>query len=203
MDDEQKVSQRYRDLGPAEPPRHVDEAILAASRRAAEMHPAPLVPPTGRRQWYFPLAAAAVIVLAVAVTWHMQVEEPDPYGTIASAPAPQPAREAAEERKQAQEFLGKREAQPAAPAAAPSPAEKPFRQDAAREQADMAASRAEPRMREAPALGSMAVAEPPEKTIERIVELRKQGKHEEADKLLEAFRKRYPEYKVPEAALKK
>lgn len=197
MDDEQRVSQRYRDLGAEEPPRHVDEAILAASRRAAEMHPAPLVPPTGRRQWYFPLAAAAVIVLAVAVTWHMQVEEPDPYGYGASAP-----REAAEERKPAQELLQKREVLPAAPAPAPAPSAKPSRQDAARDQAE-AASRAEPRMREAPGLGRMAVEEPPEKTIERIVELRKQGKHEEADELLEAFRKRHPDYNLPEAALRK
>ena len=34
-------------------------------------------------------------------------------------------------------------------------------------------------------------------------EMRKAGQHEEADKLLEEFRKRFPDYKVPEAALRK
>ncbi|HWM41143.1 MAG TPA: hypothetical protein VNP36_01775, partial [Burkholderiales bacterium] len=68
MSEEQKISQRYRELPREEPPHHLDDAILAASRRAVEVRPAPLVVPTGRRRWYFPLAAAAVIVLAVAVT---------------------------------------------------------------------------------------------------------------------------------------
>jgi hypothetical protein len=45
-------------------------------------------------------------------------------------------------------------------------------------------------------------AESPERWLERIVQLRKGGRHEEADKQLAEFRKRYPEYKVPESALK-
>ena len=213
-----KVTQRYRELGVEEPPRHIDEAILAASRRAADVHPAPLVPPTGRRRWYFPLAAAAVIVLSVAVTWHMQVEEPDPYGYATSAPAPVerkpvPAQQAAEKQERADEARlaqqreaparEKREAQ-AKPQAAPPP--------------EVAASRVEPRMREsapiAGARGTQAPAadalfrkqlaeEPPEKALERIAEMRKDGKHEEAEKALEEFRKRYPGYKIPESALKK
>ena len=43
MTDDAKVSRRYRELAREEPPRHVDEAILAAARRAAETRPAPLV----------------------------------------------------------------------------------------------------------------------------------------------------------------
>ena len=36
MSDDPKISTRYRELAPEEPPRHLDEAILAAARRAAE-----------------------------------------------------------------------------------------------------------------------------------------------------------------------
>src|SRR5713226_9115295 len=82
------VSQRYRELGREEPPPELDAAILAASRRAAEVHPAPLVAPTGRRRWYFPVAAAAIIVLAAAVTFHMERQQPEPDMPVAAAPAP-------------------------------------------------------------------------------------------------------------------
>src|ERR687892_745344 len=70
------------------PAAHVDEAILAAARRAAETRPAPLVVPSGRRRWYFPLAAAAVIVLAVAVTVQVERQQPDPE--IAVPPVTEP-----------------------------------------------------------------------------------------------------------------
>jgi len=166
-----KVSQRYRELGTEEPPRHVDEAMLAASRRAVHVHPAPLVPPTGRRRWYFPVAAAAIIMLSVAVTWHMQLERPDPDGYLASAPAPEASRAAPPEQKIEMQ---------AAPQAAPP----------------VAASRMEERARE-------PTTEPPEKWLERIAELRKEGRHEQADKALEAFRRAYPGYKLPESVLKK
>ena len=75
-DDDDKILRRYRELPREEPPRHLDDAILAAARRAVHTRPAPLVVPTGRQRWYFPLAAAAIIVLAVAVTMHMEREQP-------------------------------------------------------------------------------------------------------------------------------
>jgi len=45
--------------------------------------------------------------------------------------------------------------------------------------------------------------ETPEKWLERIAQLRQQGKHDEADKALAEFRKRYPDYKISEAMLEK
>jgi len=205
-----KVTQRYRELGTDEPPRHVDEAILAASRRAVHVHPAPLVPPTGRRRWYFPVAAAAIIMLSVAVTWHMQVEGPDPNGYIASAPAPveQRAAQPMEESKQKLERQAPFAASPspapqAAPQAAP-PVAASRMEERARESAPVAGARAPEAARADRALGKVGeqATEPPEKWLERIAALRKEGKHEEADKALEEFRKRYPDYKVPESALR-
>lgn len=48
-------------------------------------------------------------------------------------------------------------------------------------------------------LESAATSLPPEKWLERIEELRKQGKTEEARTALAEFRKRYPDYRLPEA----
>jgi TolA-binding protein len=55
----------------------------------------------------------------------------------------------------------------------------------------------------APAARAMSDAADPERLLEQIAELRKQGRHEEADKALEDFRRRYPDYRIPESALKK
>lgn len=212
MNEDKKISERYRELGAEEPPRHVDEAILAASRRAVHVHPAPLVPPTGRRRWYFPVAAAAIIMLSVAVTWHMQVDEgPDPNGYIASAPAPaeQHAAQPMEEQKQKLERQAPFAASPSpapqvAPQAAP-PVAASRMEERARESAPAAGARAPEAARADRALGKIGeqATEPPEKWLERIAALRKEGKHEEADKALEEFRKRYPDYRIPESALKK
>ena len=89
MADEPKISQRYRAIPREEPPRHLDDAILAASRRAVAGK---------KRHWYVPLAAAAVIVLAVAVTVHVDRERPSEEVTLSQAeqkafvPDPKPAK---------------------------------------------------------------------------------------------------------------
>ena len=70
-----KLSRRYRDLGAEEPPRALDEAILASARRA--------VAPRSTQRWAMPVSIAAVLVLAVGVTLRMQQEQP---GIEMSAP---------------------------------------------------------------------------------------------------------------------
>jgi len=195
MSEEQKISQRYRELPREEPPRYLDDAILAAARRATASRPAPLVAPTGRRRWYFPVAAAAIIVLAVAVTVHVERQERD-FEVAETAAKDAPA---------AEEALAKREARqaPAAPPAAAGVRESARADAASSLEAPpeaRAAMRAE-RMVEQKIAGLAAAS--PEQWLQGIADLKRQGRDEEADKQLAEFRKRYPDYRIPEAIVEK
>ena len=253
-----KVSTAYRDLGAQEPPRALDDAILAAARRDAGARPAALTARAGRQRWYAPLATAAVLVLAVATTLNMQLERPGiesparqeapaaakPSSTVADA---QPKKEVEVKPDAVAELRAKDAAKPqpgdegrnvqqkfkeqSAPVVATAPAvpePKPFG-------ADQAAGAASPRSDEALGAASSATGKlarqaeerstrdlaagarapqavrpaaaplregfaalTPEQELERIAELRAQGRHDDADKALAEFRKRYPDYRIPE-----
>jgi hypothetical protein len=262
-DDEREVERLYRQLPREEPPAALDAKLRAEARRAVISHPAPLVAPTGRRSWYFPVAAAAVIVLAVAVTWQVEREQGDegaPLPQSAPAPALRKEQKLPEQAPQKQSEtlqyapLAKRAEKPAEEAKNQAPAtaarneasvEVPKTRapaEAARDQAPAASvsgtlsqsredalgerenrTRQErPAVPAAPSAGASAspqgglhrdaiqaqrranvADEPPEKWLERIAQLRQQGRHDEADKALAEFRKRYPGYRIPEAMLEK
>lgn len=222
-----KLSQAYRELGREEPPRALDEAILAAAHRAERSYPAPLLSPgvgrPARERWTFPLAAAAVIMLSVGVVMHLQLEQPGIEGIEDSeekprlVPAPAPVAEAAkpEAPQPAREEvpqIARSEARgasagpfaPAPPAVASAPARKPMAmqrpEEGMRDRADSAERQA---MSEATAKRSPDAGETPEKWLERIAELRRAGKHDEADKALAEFRQRHPDYRIPEAMLER
>ena len=207
MAEDEDVSRRYRELAREEPPRHLDEAIRAAARRAVNTRPAPLVVPTGRQRWYFPLAAAAIIVLALAVTLHIEREQP--AEEIASTTA-EPVRSQAEEPKQEQQARrerrdssGARELRQATPAPAPEPQHAPAVSAPPPElgAAGTAMRRSEPPPAAAP-LAKLADRSP-EQWLQGIAELRAQARHDEADRELAEFRKRHPDYRIPETMLEK
>jgi hypothetical protein len=248
-DDDDKILRRYRELPREEPPRHLDDAILAAARRAVHTRPAPLVVPTGRQRWYFPLAAAAIIVLAVAVTMHMEREQPAEemlssntvtapaaaQEAVPPAPAEAPSaprrfemRDQARAQKPApapsSDERAKREAAPAELQKAPEPASQdafiaqqsagavtgrveaskaaPPPPVAAAKPAPQATAELQRRLdqgaRAASSLSAFA-RQSPEQWLQGIADLRKQGRHEEADKELAEFRKRHPDYQIPPA----
>lgn len=56
--------------------------------------------------------------------------------------------------------------------------------------------RADEAARQSSALAKLADAPAPEQWLQGIADLRRQGRHEEADKALAEFRKRYPDYRI-------
>lgn len=73
---------------------------------------------------------------------------------------------------------------------APAPAAK-------RMQPSAAEDAAAPKRMEPPAMAATA-RETPEQQLERIARLRGEGRHEEADRALEQFRRTHPDYRIPE-----
>ncbi len=242
MTDDDDISRRYRELPREEPPRHLDDAIRAAARRAVHTRPAPLVVPTGRQRWYFPLAAAAIIVLAVAVTMHVEREQPgeEIVSTQEEVKAEKPQSAPQPEHRRKTESADSRElrdaARPPELQKAPEPAAPPVAaQDAIRGAQESAAgalagsAETAPKASSAPAARAESARAPaapqanaqlgradegrraaslsafalqsPEQWLQGIADLRRQGRHEEADKSLAEFRKRYPDYRISKEVL--
>jgi len=183
---DEKVSAGYRALGGEEPPRALNEAILAASRRS----------PT---RWRVPLSVAAVLMLALGVTLRMLPQRPDAE-SVALAPqvmeTPRPAASAsareqpktaapAEDSRMREEVAAKPASRESIAADSARPAPAPAAPGAAAQTSAVAGGLA----------GSPLT---PEAWLERIAELRKQNRKREADESLAEFRKRYPDYRIPE-----
>jgi hypothetical protein len=66
---DRELSRLYRAACAEEPPARLDERVLAAARGDGET-----VRALQRSRWQVPLALAAVLVLAVSLTWVMQSE---------------------------------------------------------------------------------------------------------------------------------
>ena len=127
MNEDKDLSRLYRDAARPEPPQALDDAILAAARRATGARPQSL---RRARRWSVPFALAATVVLSVSVTT-LIYEERQPGDVSLPAPAakpPSPESAAAQPRPRSPEPLAKPAYQPEpaarrdAPAAPPSPA---------------------------------------------------------------------------------
>lgn len=242
-----RVSAAYRVLGAEEPPRALDEAILAAARRPARQR--------WSQRWAVPLSLAAVVVLSVVVTLRVQHERPEVVGAEAPAAAPPAARQEEQPLKLKAEDRLKAVAKPAAKLEARRAEPKPFA-DAASERARQSVAAAVPAPAPPAALGGLAsrgdagrgedlrdgdsalrreeerisrdaeaaarapqvgaalakrsapetariAAATPEQEFERIAQLRREGRHDEADKAFLEFRRRYPHFRITEEMLRR
>jgi len=180
------LSRRYRELAREEPPASLDATILAAAKQA--------VRPGTRSRWMGPVAVATVLVLGLGIALRMQVEQP---GIESTAPEPSssaeyPVAPPAEEPPAAPE----RDAAPMQSTAVPPPRAQPKLGIAAEGLAPQRAKRAE----SATAADASAPAKDArEVELERIARLRSEGRHADADKALEAFRRANPDYRIAEA----
>ncbi|HTS83882.1 MAG TPA: hypothetical protein VMG61_02180 [Usitatibacter sp.] len=222
-----KLSKRYRELAREEPSPALDDAILAASRRA-------VAKPSLARRWGVPVSIAAVLVLAFGLTLEMQHEKPDvstaPPVSLPSVLPPSAAPMQAPEAEEAP--APKLESATSAARAAPAPAAVAAKPQAfpqkkaqplAKERAprdELQAAPAEQKISaptgaalqyNAPATTAAPPASPradynvapaapdPGQELERIAQLRADGNDAEADRLLAQFQRRYPGYKIPDA----
>lgn len=142
---------------------------------------------------------------------------PAPAPEVPGAPVPKPEPKARQEARRAYTP----DPSPSAPAASPAAdarlaEERAMAEHAAKEARDVqlrkqqaaaqgsaeVAASAQPRQRADSAASSSAPAAAqysaviPERELERIAELRSQGRDDEADRALEEFRKRYPDYQI-------
>ena len=232
-----ELSHVYREAGWPEPSRQIDEAILAASRRAAAQRS-----PTGAflRRWSAPFALAATVLLTFTLVLRVYQEPPG----LVSPPSPAPS--AAQPAPPTEKPKSAAETKPALPAqAAPAVALKKEAPEATRadrlrrelEESMRARYQSEPpqelqaeirpepmraplRTIESPspqaapgvavvpggaaAVGAVSIrrSDAPERApqawLEDIRKLRAQGQTEEAGRELAEFRKRYPDYALPD-----
>lgn len=180
----ESVTEAWRDTGQPGPPAELDTAVLRRAREAAH---------TRRRAWPWTrgwvhnLVTATVVVIAVALLLQLRQETPVPpeADTYAAPQADADGRMKTEAREnfEAQDSIGitgarLREA-PEAAAAEPAPAEAAVAEEEAM-------------------IDELAVPEDPERWLERILDLKREGDMEAFVTELAAFREAWPDYPLPD-----
>jgi hypothetical protein len=187
---------------PAEParPPAADANIRAlpdAKIKVAPAKPAPrpeMAAPAPEKKEGFRLDRAPASAMAPAPP---PAVSPPPAATVpapAAAPAfvPEPPRAAEKERARAPApaELGAAAAPQSRASASQAPAAPAAREEAMRDSAGALQKKS---------LNAMEADADPARELERIAKLREAGRHAEADKALEEFRKRHPDFRIPEA----
>lgn len=224
-DRDERVTQAYRALGGEAPPAALDAAILAAARRRGVRWRAPVAAAAAL------VLAVGVALVVQREESRMAEEEVALAPRVMDAPSPAAsAREPgssvlaeagkpAERESRAKDQVLLRRSAPAAEddlrvqGARVTGAEDstpigespgvPAAGRADEKQAAAARQSASPAL--AGAIGEKVEAKPetPEQWLERIAKLREANRQKEADESLAEFRRRYPEYEIPEAMRKR
>lgn len=201
LDHEQALLAHFRAHGSGEPSAELDARILAAASAAAReaqqadkaesgwtQHLHQWLFGSGRQRWSVAVAGLAWVGIGVSLTWRTLEQTPDAFDAVPpsvvmspAAPAPMAAKRAAEETvapmAAAQERMRSQAMTPRAPSA--DMAEVP-----------MASSTALTPMAE------LVIQSEPREALLRLLELRKAGEREEAQRLLEQLQADYPQLDI-------
>mgnify|MGYP000846227170 CR=1 FL=1 len=193
---DERLSELYRATRAAEPPVWLDRRILAAARTAVEPRPTPSIPLSRRRGfrfWGAPVALAATVVLAVGLLRWLP-----PVGELGGMATPMEEKAARSLAQPAAKLDAARteSVQPTLSAPAASPASpQPVPASSAPSRSSTPASRpAEPlpQSKDKADFHDSTTPRPPAAWRAEIAELRRQGRHAEAEARLAEFRRHYP-----------
>jgi len=215
--DEQALLDHFRAHSPTEPSAELDARILAAAR-AAPVSSAPswsqrlhawLFGPGGRQRWSLAAAGLACVGIGVSLTWRTLEQSPDSYDAPMprAVMAPTPAAPMAEAeapqgllREQAPALQsyssGRKKVEKSA--SAPGVTEDAGKQAADDARALLPAPSAELPMTavESAPLAGMAAKLDTEKALMQLLELRRTGKVEEAQRLQQRLQLDYPQLDI-------
>lgn len=203
----------YRAATRETPSAGLDARILAAARDAAtpsrELAPTPL-PTSWVQRWRIPVALAATVLMTSTLTLLVREHDIDGVESVVPKPAPTERRaKAAPSEREAKAAPSERKSETASPAAQPAPRQADAGPErAAPSDAESSAGAAE--MQSAPATArasaesasrsmlSDKLERRPQQWLEEIRQLRRQGRAADAEARLAEFRKRYPQFPLPD-----
>jgi len=209
-----RLSGHYRAGSTEEPPAHLDAVILAAARREVQRS-------RFARNWQMPASIAAVLVIGVSLAlMTSEIKDPLPPADTSAGVAAGESGQAAPALEMKQESLARpalrsgveRESRQSRERSARSDRDADTRQSSAAGHADSAtaapsvvAPAPAPALRQLDAAtrkkaapSSEAPAGAPEEWLKTIEDLLRNGKTAQAREQLAEFRKRYPDYRLPD-----
>ncbi|WP_044870221.1 hypothetical protein [Pseudomonas sp. LFM046] len=198
-DMERELLEHYRQHSHDEPPSALDQRILAAAARAAKDRAVPgpsfgerlhawLFGAGGRQRWAVAIAGLASLGIGLSLTLRTQDQVQErfdaPPASVAPNSAPAPA------------AAPMSRAAPATYASPPARAEKKKESAMADSSAELQQQAESMPLKEAAPKADLAKSVPlpePEASLRQVLKLTNEGKRDEADKLLESLRSRYPQ----------